>query len=354
MKETQGKRYFPMFVDLSGKQILVIGGGRIAARRVKTLIEFCSHIRVIAPEIDDALTALEEQGRIHIVRKCYEREDLYGADLVVCAVDDPAVDADVRAACRCLGITVNVAGDRRLCDFYFPGIALQDNLVVGVCAGGSDHRLAARVTGELQEYLAGRTPDAPDDISTEKTAGTASGEKTAGTGPEYTQTAAGKTSGGKPPVRIYTDGSARGNPDGPGGYGVVMEYMDNAGDLHVHELSQGYRRTTNNRMELMGAIAGLEALKFPCRVDLYSDSQYLIHAFTENWIDGWIRKGWMRSGREPVRNRDLWERLLKAAGRHEVTWHWVRGHAGHPQNERCDQLATTAADSGDLIEDPGV
>lgn len=155
-------------------------------------------------------------------------------------------------------------------------------------------------------------------------------------------------------VTAYTDGSARNNPSGPGGYGVVLEYTDSSGRLHTRELSQGYVRTTNNRMELMGAIAALEALNVPCQVELWSDSQYLINAFNQHWIEGWIKKGWKRSKTEPVKNVDLWQRLLLAAQPHEVTWKWVRGHNGHPQNERCDQLATSAADSDDLIEDTGV
>lgn len=152
-------------------------------------------------------------------------------------------------------------------------------------------------------------------------------------------------------VMMYTDGSARGNPDGPGGYGTILEYIDSKGQLHVKELSQGYVKTTNNRMEMMAAIVGFEALNRPCQVDVFSDSQYLINAFNKHWIDGWIKKGWKRGKNEPVKNVDLWKRLLKAAGPHQVTWNWVKGHDGHPQNERCDTLATTAADSGDLIED---
>lgn len=152
-------------------------------------------------------------------------------------------------------------------------------------------------------------------------------------------------------VEIYTDGAARGNPDGPGGYGVVLHYTGTQGNLHEKELSQGYVRTTNNRMELMAAIAGLEALKTPCNVTLYSDSKYLVDAFNQNWIDGWIRKGWKRGKNEPVKNPDLWKRLLKAKEDHNVTFVWVKGHNGHPLNERCDELATTAADGTDLIED---
>ncbi len=155
-------------------------------------------------------------------------------------------------------------------------------------------------------------------------------------------------------VTIYTDGAARGNPDGPGGYGTILSYVDSRGTEHRKELSAGYQRTTNNRMELMAAIAGLEALNRPCEVTLYSDSQYLVRAFNEHWIDGWIKKGWKRSANEPVKNVDLWKRLLSAKQPHQVTFIWVKGHNGHPQNERCDRLATAAADGTGLLIDPGV
>ena len=152
-------------------------------------------------------------------------------------------------------------------------------------------------------------------------------------------------------VSIYTDGAARGNPDGPGGYGTVLEYVDSKGKLHVKELSEGFEKTTNNRMELMAVIAGLEALNRPCDVNLYSDSKYVVDAFNKNWITGWIKKGWKRKKNEPVKNIDLWQRLLKAKEPHNVTFNWVKGHNGHPQNERCDELATRAADGDGLLED---
>ena len=155
-------------------------------------------------------------------------------------------------------------------------------------------------------------------------------------------------------VKIYTDGAARGNPDGPGGYGTVLHYVDNKGVLHEREYSQGYVKTTNNRMELMAAIVGLEALTRPCEVEIYSDSRYLTDAFNKKWIDGWIRKNWKRGKNEPVKNRELWERLLKAMEPHKVNFIWLKGHDGHEMNERCDTLATTAADSADLIEDSGI
>ncbi len=153
-------------------------------------------------------------------------------------------------------------------------------------------------------------------------------------------------------VIIYTDGAARGNP-GPGGYGAVLEYTDKSGKLHTKELSCGYRLTTNNRMEILGVIRALQALKIPCDIDLYSDSQYVVNAFNQHWIDSWQKKGWKRGKNEPVKNVDLWLELLSAMKGHQVHFHWVRGHDGHPQNERCDQLATAAADSGEHLEDEG-
>lgn len=155
-------------------------------------------------------------------------------------------------------------------------------------------------------------------------------------------------------VKVYTDGAARGNPDGPGGYGTVLEYVDTKGQLHTKEISQGYKKTTNNRMELMAVIAGLEALNRPCDVEVYSDSQYVVNAFNQHWIEGWIKKGWKRGKNEPVKNVDLWKRLLEVKGKHQVKFIWVKGHDGHPQNERCDMLATSAADGTDLLEDKGL
>lgn len=152
-------------------------------------------------------------------------------------------------------------------------------------------------------------------------------------------------------VKVYTDGSARGNPDGPGGYGAVIEYVSPTGQLHTKELSAGYKKTTNNRMEMMAAIVALEALNRPCQVELYSDSKYLTDAFNQKWLEGWIKKGWSRGKNQPVKNIDLWKRLLKAMEPHQVDFIWVKGHNGHPQNERCDQLATTAADGTNLLDD---
>lgn len=152
-------------------------------------------------------------------------------------------------------------------------------------------------------------------------------------------------------VTIYTDGAARGNPDGPGGYGTLLRFVDAKGTVHEREYSAGYKKTTNNRMELMAAIVGLEALTKPCEVTLYSDSKYLTDAFNQNWIGSWLKNGWRNSQKQPVKNVELWKRLLEAAKPHQVTYVWVKGHAGHPENERCDHLATAAADGEDLLDD---
>ena len=154
-------------------------------------------------------------------------------------------------------------------------------------------------------------------------------------------------------VKIYTDGAARGNPDGPGGYGVILTCEDAKEQLHVREYSQGYKRTTNNRMELMAVIVGLEALNRPCQVEVYSDSKYVTDAFNKHCVDGWLKKNW-RGSSGPVKNVDLWKRLLKAKEPHQVKFIWVKGHDGHEQNERCDFLATSAADGTELIEDEGL
>lgn len=155
-------------------------------------------------------------------------------------------------------------------------------------------------------------------------------------------------------VKLYSDGAARGNPDGPGGYGAILTYLDTKGNLHEKELTAGYVKTTNNRMELMAVIVGLEALNRPCEVEVYSDSKYVVDAFNQHWIESWIKKGWKRGKNEPVKNVDLWQRLLKAKEQHQVTFIWVKGHAGHDYNERCDRLATTSADGDNLLIDPGI
>ena len=152
-------------------------------------------------------------------------------------------------------------------------------------------------------------------------------------------------------VKIFTDGAARGNPEGPGGYGTVLQYIDSKGELHEREYSAGYKKTTNNRMELMAVITGLEALTRPCEVEVISDSKYVTDAFNQHWVDGWLKRNRKGSNNNPVKNVDLWKRLLKAKAPHQVKFTWVKGHAGHPENERCDKLATTAADGNSLLDD---
>ena len=146
-------------------------------------------------------------------------------------------------------------------------------------------------------------------------------------------------------VTLYTDGGCINNP-GPGGFGVVLLY-----DSYRKELSGGFRRTTNNRMEILAAITGLEALKEPCRVTLYSDSQYLVNAIEKGWARRWQANGWMRNKKEKAINPDLWERLLELCKIHKVRFEWLRGHAGHDENERCDELATAAARGSNLAID---
>lgn len=150
-----------------------------------------------------------------------------------------------------------------------------------------------------------------------------------------------------PEVTIYTDGSSRGNP-GPGGYGTLL-----ISGTRRKELSGGFARTTNNRMELLAAITGLENLKISSSVTLHSDSKYVIDALNKGWLDSWKRRGWKKADKLPVKNRDLWQRLDAAAQAHQIIWKWVRGHAGNVNNERCDELATTAADSPGLPPDSG-
>ena len=134
-------------------------------------------------------------------------------------------------------------------------------------------------------------------------------------------------------VSLYTDGACSGNP-GPGGWGVILEYQG-----HEKELSGGEESTTNNRMELTAVIEGLKALKEPCRVELYSDSKYVIDALEKGWAKSWKQRGWIKSDKKPALNPDLWDKLLTLTEYHQVTCHWVKGHAENPKNNRCDELA---------------
>ena len=148
-------------------------------------------------------------------------------------------------------------------------------------------------------------------------------------------------------VYAFSDGSAIGNP-GPGGYGVVLKYGDN-----LKELSQGFIHTTNNRMELLGAITALDSLKQNQQVVLITDSLYVINGIEKGWALKWRANNWMRNKKERALNPDMWDRLLKACERHDVSFKWIRGHTGHPENERCDELANSAARSNDQILDEG-
>ena len=139
-------------------------------------------------------------------------------------------------------------------------------------------------------------------------------------------------------ITIYTDGACSGNP-GPGGWGAILRYRDTE-----KELSGGAAETTNNRMELTAVIEALRLLREPCIVELYSDSKYVIDALSKGWARGWKARGWVKSDKKPALNVDLWEQLLPLLERHKVTFHWVKGHAGHPENERCDQLAVMQRD----------
>ena len=133
-------------------------------------------------------------------------------------------------------------------------------------------------------------------------------------------------------VQIFTDGCCKGNP-GPGGYGFIIIYKDASKEYKGAE-----KETTNNIMEMTAAIKALEQLKEPCKVDLTTDSQYLVKGMTQ-WIDGWARKGWTTSAKKPVKNLELWKKLQRLSQKHKISWHWIKGHAGHPENERCDALA---------------
>ncbi len=151
-------------------------------------------------------------------------------------------------------------------------------------------------------------------------------------------------------VEMYTDGACSGNP-GAGGYGTILRFKDSSGKYHEKELTAGYKLTTNNRMELLAVIVGLEALKKPCKVKITSDSKYFIDAFEQKWIDSWQRNNWKTAAKKPVKNVDLWQRLLLAMKPHDINLVWVKGHNGHEFNERCDELAVNSSKSENLLDD---
>ena len=149
-------------------------------------------------------------------------------------------------------------------------------------------------------------------------------------------------------VTLYTDGACSGNP-GPGGYGAILQYTDRNGTLHEREYSEGFESTTNNRMELLAVIRGLQAIRWErADVEVWSDSQYVVKAITEGWLETWVAKNWKK-----VKNPDLWQEFLPLYRAHNVTFHWLKGHAGHPENERCDRLAVAAYSQQGLPQDEG-
>jgi ribonuclease HI len=144
-------------------------------------------------------------------------------------------------------------------------------------------------------------------------------------------------------IQLFTDGAAKANPYGVGGYGIILQYTDEDGTVHKRELAGGTQHTTNNRMELIAVIMGLEELKEPCNVHVVSDSQYVINAINKGWLKNWQRSYWKTASNTPVKNKELWQRLLKSLDFHNVSFEWVKGHNGYPENERCDWLANQAA-----------
>ncbi|MCH1983624.1 bifunctional precorrin-2 dehydrogenase/sirohydrochlorin ferrochelatase [Ruminococcus sp. OA3] len=149
--KNSGQAYFPLFVDISGKKTVVVGAGKIASRRIQTLAEFTENITVIAPHFEDSVLDLAEKGRIQIREKRYEREDIYGADIVIAGTDDAGLNEEIHSVCKCLGILVNVISDGTKCDFHFPGIVKRDVLVAGVNAGGRDHSRAKRARQAIEK-----------------------------------------------------------------------------------------------------------------------------------------------------------------------------------------------------------
>ena len=164
MKSSE-KKYFPMFVDLTDKKVVVAGAGTIANRRIRAMLEFTERLTVIAPEVNPELRTLEEQGKLTVLRKAYEREDLYDAALVIAATNDKKTNEDIYAACKCLGIPVNVCNDRDKCDFYFPGIATCGNTVIGVSTNGREKRRQQALAEQIEQMLEQETTSETEDVS---------------------------------------------------------------------------------------------------------------------------------------------------------------------------------------------
>ncbi len=152
----------------------------------------------------------------------------------------------------------------------------------------------------------------------------------------------------KPKIKIYTDGACQNNP-GKGGYGIVMRYIDQKGNIHQKEFSKGFLKTTNNRMELLAVIDALNILKKPCEIELYSDSKYVVDAINQKWLDSWIKKNWKLNTTNPTKNIDLWKKYLEASKIHDIKFIWVKGHAQNEFNNLCDKLAVEAR-SKDILE----
>lgn len=156
----------------------------------------------------------------------------------------------------------------------------------------------------------------------------------------------------KPKIKIYTDGACQNNP-GKGGYGIVMRYIDQKGNIHQKEFSKGFLKTTNNRMELLAVIDALNILKKPCEIELYSDSKYVVDAINQKWLDSWIKKNWKLNTTNPTKNIDLWKKYLEASKIHDIKFIWVKGHAQNEFNNLCDKLAVEARGKDILETDDG-
>ncbi len=315
--EKMKKKRFAVYLNLEGKKTMIFGSGRQTEETARALAACGSAVTVVTEKPTDGLIRMAGDGTVQLLKEPYRREMIPDAFMVFAWSEDPEVNEDLYAACSCLGIPVTVKNHPEKSRFFTEQEA-EEETSAGKVPDKEQRTEAAEAADDVQDTRKETDGDLPDSTA----------------------------------VVMYTDGAARGNPDGPGGYGVVISWKDDGGNPVRREYSQGYIRTTNNRMEMMAAIAGLEKLKGHCDVVLHSDSQYLVRAFNDHWIEGWIRKGWVNSQKKPVKNRDLWERLLKAAKPHRIRFVWVKGHNGDPLNERCDELATSAADGDHLIADP--